>query len=242
MARAGAFLFASVMSVLVTSAAGADRAADIAEIHLAAMGGATHVRALGALRIKGSVITTGGQTPFTLLAVRPNRVRMETQMGGRILIRASDGVAPPWKLDPATSPAAAAMPPAAAELFLFDADFDDPLVAWQDRGYRLELGTGKDVRGRRLLQVLVVRSLTQNITVLLDPLTYLIAYRVQQLTAGPQPVELVSRYDDYRPVAGVLVPHEVTLFVDGELSQRATFDTVEANPPLPKDTFSLSRS
>ncbi len=237
MLRASAFLIGFALGAGIAPAR-ADQAADIARIHVEAIGGMTRIQALRTLRISGNVITAKEQLPFTLIAARPNRVRTETQLGGRVIVQASDGVAPPWTLDPANSPARTErMAPAEAELFLFDADFDDPLVGWEERGYRLEYAGEADMGGRKLVRLLVVRSLTENIFVLLDPRTYLLAFRLQQLSADGSRREVVSRYGDHRPVAGVLLPHEVTVFINGRLSQQATFERIEANPVLPRDIF-----
>lgn len=227
------------MAVAPGTAARADRAAEIARIHVEAMGGIARIRALEALRMTGTVATAAGRLPFVLIAARPDRIRMETRMRDRTVVQGSDGVAPPWELDPALQPPhARPMPPAAAELFVFDSDFDDPLVAWQERGYGLELAGEVELGGRRLLRLLIVRSLTQNVFILLDPQTYLIVLRAQTLTTGGRHREVVSRYGDYRPVRGVLVPHEVAVYFDGELSQQATFDTIEPNPRFSDGIFS----
>lgn len=219
-------------------AGAADRATEIARIHVEALGGASAIRALASMRMTGDVLARGTRVPFTLLVARPNRVRMETRFPDRVVIQASDGESPPWESDPAGQ---RAMSAAAAERFLADAEFDDPLVQARERGADLEFAGETEVRGRKLLRLLVSRSLTENVFILVDPATYLLAFRVQELTRTGRRVEVVTRYDDFRPVAGVLVAHEITLFVDGALSQQAKIDAIVPNPPIGIETFARPR-
>lgn len=212
---------------------------EIARIHVEALGGAAAVRALAAMQMTGEVLARGSRVPFTLLVARPNRIRMETRFPDRAVVQAYDGERPPWESDPAGQ---RTMSAAAAERFLADADFDDPLVQARERGTSLEFAGETEVRGRKLLRLLVSRSLTENVFVLIDPATYLLAFRVQELTRSGRRLEVVTRYDDFRPVSGVLVAHEITLFVDGALSQQAKIDAITPNPEIGGEAFIRPRS
>ena len=57
------------------ASAQADPVADIIAIHIAAMGGASRIEALKALRATGEVTSGGKTVRFTLIAARPDRVR-----------------------------------------------------------------------------------------------------------------------------------------------------------------------
>lgn len=228
-----------LMGLAGVAVARADRAEEIARIHVEAIGGRARVEALRTLRITGVVEAGTQRVPLTLVAARPRRVRVESVLGERRIVQATDGAGAPWQQE--DEGAAVDLAPAVAERFLADAEFDDPLVDWAKRGYRLEFGGEKEVAGRKLLHVLVVRSVADNVLVLLDPQTYFVVLRVQTLSAGGRRVEWVTRYDDYRPVAGVLVPHALAVFEDGVLSQRATFATIEANVPVDAGMFARPR-
>jgi hypothetical protein len=215
----------------------ADRAAEIARIHVEAIGGMARIEALRAMRMTGSAVTaTGSRVPIVLVAARPARLRIESTFGARKIVQGSDGVNPPWHYDSDTA-TAVALSADLAQRFLADADFDDPLVRWAERGYQLQFAGDKDVEGRRLLGVLVARTLTENVVILLDPQTYFIVLRVQRMGSPDAPVEVVTHYDDYRPVGGVLVAHRVTLFEAGRQTQQAHFTAIESNPPLNNSLF-----
>lgn len=220
-----------LVALTVAVEAWADRATEIARIHVEAIGGRQRIAALAALRMTGVVEAGTQRVNVTLIAARPARLRAETQLGSRTIVQATDGVSAPWQFDSAApAPGYSLLGEAAAERFLADAQFDDPLVQWEGRRDRLEFAGEVEIEGRKFLRILVVRALTENLFVVLDPRTYFIAFRVQELRKGGKRVELVTRYEDYRPVNGVLVAHAVTLFEDGKRTQQARFEAIEANP------------
>ncbi len=225
-----------------TGPARADRATDLARIHVEAIGGRQRIEALRALRATGTVVTSGKPVKFVLMAARPNLVRVETGAGGRTLMQGSDGVKPPWEFDSSASPARARpMAEAAAKTFLADAEFDDPLVAGPARGFAFDFVGKTEVAGRAFLRVLVTRNLTENSTLYLDPDTYLIMLRVEQRTSpGGRRVQVVTRYDDFRPVEGVLLPHDIALSIDGRFAQQTKIEVIDGNPTLAAGIFSAS--
>lgn len=214
------------------AARGADRVRDLTELHLAAMGGAARVAALQSLRAMGEVVTGGKRVRFTLLAARPGRVRLETESNGRIFVQGTDGVEPPWESEPgATPPMSRLMPPAAARTFGADAEFDDPLVAGSARGFTIEDGGFGEAEGKRCVRLLVTRGMADPFHLFLDPATFLILRRSEQrASAVGRRVEIVTRYGDFRPVDGVLLPHLVEVSVDGRLTQQTQINRVEPNP------------
>jgi len=225
--------------LLPLAATRADQAADIARIHLEAIGGRARLAALVGLRVSGIVVLGQRRVRFTMMAARPNRVRLETEDGGRTLVNASNGVEPPWEFDTGKwPPRYRDMEESAARGFTADAEFDDPLVAGPARGFTLDYGGEVEVDGRKLLRVLVTRKLTESFSVLVDEETYFIVLRVEaRTTAGGRKRQIVTRYDDFRPVEGVLLPHRVTLEADGQVQQQMTMERIEANPEVTDETF-----
>ena len=218
----------------------ADRVADVRYIHIEAMGGRARVEALSAMRAVGHVVTGGKRVRFHLLAARPNRVRIETEAGGRTLIQVSDGVAPPWEYDTGTwPPKYRELSPGVAKTLAANAEFDDPLIAGEARGFVLDFAGEVQVEGRKLLRLLVTRRLTETFRLYVDARTYLIAIRTEtRASATGRPLDIVTRYRDFRPVRGVLLPYEILVTIDGRFSQQTKIDRIEPNPPITPETFS----
>jgi hypothetical protein len=217
----------------------ADRVDDLARIHIEAIGGKQRIEALGSLRAAGSVVANGKQVRFTLTAARPAKVRLETEGGGRSLVQAYNGAEPAWEFDTgAWPPAYRTMAEASAKTFVADAEFDDPLVAGTARGYVFDYAGEVEINGRKLLRVLVTRKMTDTYSLLIDDDTYFIAMRVEHRTsAGGRKLQVVTHYEDFRPVDGVLLPHRVIVAVDGRVTQETTIEKIDANPKLKDDSF-----
>lgn len=218
----------------------ADQAQDIARIHVEVIGGKERIEALTAMRATGAVVTGGKRVRFSLIAARPNQLRLETGADGRSLVQASDGVDAPWKFDTGVwPPKHVSMADAEARVFAADAEFDDPLVAGEARGFVVDYaGEVQAGEKRTYLRLLVTRKHVDSFSLLVDPETYFIVARVEHRTSpGGRRVEIVTRYDDYRPVAGVLVPHRVTVLTDGKLAHQTIIENIEANPALTTETF-----
>jgi hypothetical protein len=217
----------------------ADRAAEIADIHAAAIGGRERIESLGAFRAEGQVIAAGGVVKFTMIAARPNRVRIETERGGRTLVQAWDGNSPPWEFDTNVwPPRYRDMGVGVARTFMADAEFDDPLVAGSARGCTLDFAGEFEAEGRRMLRILVTRRMAESFSLLVDDETALILMRVEQReSAGGRSVRVTTHYADFRPVEGVLLPHTITLSVDGKVTQQTKILKMEPNPVVDGAVF-----
>jgi hypothetical protein len=222
----------------------ADMATDIARIHLEAIGGPERMAALKSLRVSGLVQVGEKRMKFRMIAARPDRVRLETESDGRTLVHASDGVEPPWEFDTGTwPPKFRDMSESAARGFVADAEFDDPLVAGPARGFVLDYAGEIEVGGKKLLRILVTRNLRDSFSVLLDPATYFIVMRVdERTTAGGRKRQIVTRYDDFRPVDGVLLPHRVTLVTDGRVEQQMLMERIDSNPEVKPELFTRPKA
>jgi hypothetical protein len=217
----------------------ADRAEDLARIHVEALGGRERIAALAAMRATGSVVTGGKKVNFTLIAARPDCVRLETGSGGRTLVQVTNGAGAPWEFDTGVwPPRYREMAPGPGKVFAADAEFDDPLIAGASRGYALDYGGETQWEGKVAIRVLVTRNLTQSFSLFVDPDSYLIVARAEERkSVAGRSIRIVTRYEDYRPVDGVLLPHRMVLMVDGRVTQETLIENIEANPTLSEDTF-----
>lgn len=237
----GCYLTAFLILVVVARAGRVD---DLGRIHLEALGGKARVSALAAVQANGTVVTGGTRVRFTMIAARPAKLRIELERAGRTKVQGYDGTDSPWEFDTGSwPPRYQAMPANSAKAFIADAEFDDPLVAGAAGGYTFVDGGEVQAGKATLLRILVTRNLTETFSVLLDPDTYLIVMRVEQrVSAVGRAIQIVTRFEDYRPVEGVLLAHRVTLVVDGRVSQETLIDSIEGNPAVHAETFSRPKA
>jgi hypothetical protein len=242
--RTARLIFVIVFTFLAGPLALADRVTDLVRIHREAIGGDDRIAALAAIRATGEVIAGGKKMRFTMVAARPDRIRLETESGGRTLVQASDGKNPPWDFDTGQwPPHYRDMAPAVAKTFAADSEFDDPLVAGAERGYAIDYAGEITADGKKLIRLLVTHKLTTTFALLIDPDTYLIVRRIEERTDSlGRTAHIAVQYGNYRPVDGVLIPHEVAVAVDGTVTERTQIAAVEANPEIADDAFTRPKA
>jgi hypothetical protein len=227
-----------VLFLLLFPMTRADSADDVARIHIEAIGGKLRMNLLRTLRAAGRVNIDGRVLTFRLLAERPNRLRMETQSGSRRIIQATDGVSAPWQLDPDAKPARVTqLEGEEAREFASDAEFDDPLVDYAARGYSIDYAGETQAGDRRAIKLLVTRRFVDTFQLLVDAETYFILQKVSVRVRQDRQVKMEITYDDHRPVAGIIIPHRYLTYADGRLLHETVLESVEANVPVPAESF-----
>lgn len=216
----------------------ADRADMIARIHVEAIGGLMRINLTRTLEATGRVDIGGRTMRFHLLAERPNRLRMETTMDGRRLVQGTDGTEPPWQFSPDESPAKVSrLSGQTARDFAADAEFDDPLVDYAARGYVLDYAGEISLEGRKHFKLLVTRRLQDSYFLLVDAETYFITRRVTTQVRGGLETVRETVYADFRPVGGVILPHRITVNIDGRWLHETVMETVTPNVRVPPGSF-----
>lgn len=225
--------------------ANAEKMKELVRIHTQALGGPARLEKLAAIRATG-VSGIAGKPPvrFTLTAARPAKIRLETEAGGRTLVQGWDGVEPAWEFDTLKwPPQYRAMAKDMAHQFTTDAEFDDALIAGEKRGYTLEYGGEIESNGQKVIRVTVRRKAEDAYVLLLDSRTSFIVARVETRDGKDnQKSQVITRFENYLPVDGVMLPHVVTVVVDGKPVQQTKMEKIVANPQLTAETFSRPKS
>jgi hypothetical protein len=208
-------------------------------MHIEMLGGKAAIQALAGIRATGVLFLEERRLKFSLTTARPNLLRLEGEADGHKFIQAYDGVDLPWQLDSNDYPphSRTVSEPSSTRL-MADAEYDGPIIGSKARGYTVNYMGELEREGRKFLHLRVTWKLLETYSLLLDPETYLIAYRIEsRAKAGDKTEETVVRYDDYRPVDSVLIPHEIITAVDGRVTDHMRVDRIEPNPPLAADIF-----
>jgi hypothetical protein len=112
------------------------------------------------------------------------------------------------------------------------------LLYWRSL-YKTAACTGvEDVDGHPCYKVVLTPELGPAQTYYYDCQSYL-ARRMDLTLKGPRgPAPTEIRFDDYKKVDGVLVPHKITQTTLG-IEQVVSFDTIESNVAMPADRFAI---
>ena len=215
----------------------AQTGADIAQRHAERAGG--KLEKLTAYRAEGRTFIGDKEVPFIMWAQRPDRLRIESSTPSRHLVQVYDGVHPPWTSHSEVAGGAPQlMSGAEAREFIANADFDDPLVNSEAKGYSVDYAGEDEVDGRTTHKVLVM-SKTDDICFLwIDAESNEIVRRMTYRIVQEQRAVIDTYFKDFRPVAGVMFPHKVEARTNGRAIYTTLIDKMEPNPKkLPADLF-----
>jgi hypothetical protein len=222
--------------VLVALAFGADSQAqtvdEIVALNLKSKGGAEKWKAIGSVKMSGSMTAQGMQLDLTVYARRPNHTRQELNIKGTTLVQAFDGTNG-WIVNPlmgADTPQD--MPGPLVEMMRNTADFDGPLVDYQAKGHTIEY-VGRDKVGDAEVHHLKVTLKSGDVQhSYLDAATGVELRKSQEIDPGTgEKQTLQTEMSDYRPVDGVLVAHSIRQLMNGQPVAEMSIGSVQFNAP-----------
>lgn len=206
--------------------------------HVEAKGGEEALAALRSYKATGTYMAFSIPEPFTLWRAWPDSVRFETVLLGDPFLESYDGDAG-WSRAPIAGtdwPLTMSAPEVTAMVAI--ADFDGPLIGYRDKGHEVTLAGRVDFDGIDAWQLDVERAEGFEETWFLDAETYLEAGRLAPTHDFGSPVPGKSYFDDFRPVAGVQIPH----VVEQEYlirHRRMEIEEIVVNPEIPDGHFGL---
>lgn len=210
---------------------------DILRIHREALGGAEAIASLRAIRVEGVTQLRGGEVEFTLWAARPARLRIESRVGGELMVQSYDGVTAPWGVPAGGAPAL--MSAGEAREFMAGADFDGPLVDPTAKGLAVTYAGESEVEGRACLHLLLAARDLELIELFLDAETYLVLKRISARPEVPDAGRLETFFSDYRPVGGVMLPFRVSVFDGAQLLTDTRISRISPLAALPDSLFEM---
>ncbi|HXK11599.1 MAG TPA: hypothetical protein VMT70_18285 [Vicinamibacteria bacterium] len=213
---------------------------DVVRRYIEARGGLAKLRAVGSLRISGTMELPGVKTPFVLELKRPERMRIEFTAEGRTVVRAFDGRTA-WEQLPLPGERPRPMSPEDAADARAQADVDlSPLVDPAAKGYTVEL-VGRDrLPGGDTWKLVVRGKEGPPRTMYLDARTHLVVETVDRRDLDGKEVEFVTDIGDYRFEGGLAFPHRMEVGPRGSPErQRLVVERIEINPPIEDARFAM---
>jgi photosystem II stability/assembly factor-like uncharacterized protein len=205
-----------------------------------ARGGAARLAAIQSLRVTGKAYFAGGsiEAAFGMLVKRPGMIRSETTLQGLTAVEAYDG-AEGWTVQPFQGRRDPQKTPAEnLKSVAQEADFEGPLVHWQEKGHKVEyLGT-EDVDGTPAHKIRVNLKDGDVKYLYLDP-DYFLEIRevtVSRVRGAEQVIE--QDLGSYQQVAGVWLPFSLDSGRPGRpRGSRLTLERAEANVTVDDSLF-----
>lgn len=210
---------------------------EIARKHAARAG--EKLAALTALRVEGRTFINTEVVPFTLVAQRPNRLRVESFTPLRRVVQVYDGEHPPWiSHSEAKGGLAQDMSAGDAKEFIANADFDGPLVDFAAKGYSVDYAGEEKIDGRTAYKLLLMSKTDDIFFLCVDAENHEVLKRTAYRVSGEKRTAVDTFFKDFREVGGVLQPHRIETVANGRTLYIMLVDRMEPNPPvIPPETF-----
>ena len=229
------FLVLSLLLAAVT--AQAQLGHEIARKHAARPG--DRLAALTALRAEGRTFINDEVVPFTFVAQRPNRLRVESFTPLRRVVQVYDGAGKPWiSHTELKGGAPQEMNEADAKDFIANADFDGPLVNFAEKGYSVDYAGEEPIGGRSAYKLLLMNKSDDIFFLWVDAENHEIVKRTAYRVSGGRRMAVDTFFKDFREVGGVLQPHRIETSANGRTLYVMLVDRMEPNPPgISPETF-----
>ncbi|MEP6730814.1 MAG: hypothetical protein ABJE10_09255 [bacterium] len=225
--------------VLLAMPLSAQTADDVIAKYIKTVGGMDKIDAAKTIRRTGKFVGGGG---FEAIVVqenkRPNLVREEFLMQGMTAINAYDGKTG-WKIDPfAGKKDPESLSEEEMHGILLDADFDEPLINYKQKGNKIELVGMDQVEGTDVYKLKVTLPNGDVRYYYMDADSYVpIRMEEKRLIRGSEQ-EFETTLGDYKEVNGWFMPFSIESGRKGQDKSTVTFEKIEANVNLDDRRFS----
>jgi hypothetical protein len=225
------FLLRLAPLALIAMPLSAQTADDIIARYVKAVGGMDKIQAVTTLRRTGKLTTQEGiEAKVVQDNKRPNKVREQFSLQGLTGVNAYDG-ANGWKIEPWMGKKDPE-PLSEEELkaIIEDADFDDPLVNYQQKGNKVEFAGMAQIEGTDAYKLKLTLKNGDTRYYYLDT-DYCVPIKIEmkRMIRGTEQ-ESEALLGDYKEVAGWYLPYSLETKVKGSHDkQKTTYEKIEAN-------------
>ncbi len=231
--------FGSVLLILLTLPAAAQTADEIIAKYVKTIGGMQKIEAIKTLRRTGKFTGGGGfEAAFVQENKRPGQVRQQITFQGMTGSVAYDGKAG-WKIEPwGGKKDAEALGEEELKQTLEDADFDGPLINYQQKGNKVEFVGMDDIEGTDVYKLKVTLKNGDISNYFMDADSGVpIKIETKRMVRGAEQ-ESETVLGDYKQVAGVYFPYSIESGQKGSANKsQITYEKIEANTALDDGLF-----
>lgn len=234
----GLTTFSLVTSPLSAQSPAPRTADEIIARYLKTVGGMDKIQAVKTLRRVGKYTGSGGfEATVVQENKRPNLVREEFSLQGMTGINAWDGQTG-WKIDPfGGKKDPEALSEDEMRGIVEDADFDEPLVNYREKGNKVELVGTDQIEGTDVYKVRVTLKSGDVRTYYMDTDYFVPIKMDEKRTIRGTEQEIETTLGDYKEVAGWFMPFSIESGFKGQEKGKVTYERIDANVPIEDSRF-----
>jgi len=231
-----------ILLALLSAPASSQTAKEVLGKMIEAQGGAKALEAVKDTTITGSIqlVSMGLNGTVTMYQKEPNMMRLDIEVMGMVITQACDGEVA-WMVDPQTG-ATTQMPENASQEFKRQALGNDALLNPEKYGIKYDLKGKEKLEDKEYLVLEQTTADGHKTSIYIDPVTYL-AYKTKGTALGQAGVEVMAETitTDYKKVDGLLIPHSMTTYQDGQEFMKMTVTKVAFNSSLEDSFFKMAK-
>ncbi len=236
-------LFLLPIAFLVTAAAqeSGPSVDDIVKKSIDARGGMDKIKAIQSVKMTGKLVMGGGQmeAPMTLQMKRPGSMRMDMEFQGQSVVQGYDGTTA-WMINPFTGGAEPQkMGPDEAEGMTEGSDMDGVLVDYKEKGSKVTLAGKEDLAGKPAFKLKIDKKNGKSETIYVDAASFMEVKTVATRKIMGNDMEMETFVSDFKPVAGVMMPHVIDSKSGGNSVLTITIDKIEPNGAVDDAVFKM---
>ncbi len=206
--------------------------------HLEAMGGESAIRKLTSLKVAGTMDVQGMKSTFRMFYKDNVKMRMEIDMMGSTMVQAFDGTTA-WSINPMQGTDPVKSDDAQVPVARQQARIVGDLVDAKANGLTLALVGTVDVDGMTAYKISAAPAEGDTTMYFIDAITWL-PIKVESAVDMMGNMVVVERnLGNFKPVAGVMLPMEVSVSSEGQTFMTMTWTSAEPNVPLDDSLFAF---
>jgi outer membrane lipoprotein-sorting protein len=214
---------------------------EIVAKNLQAKGGAEKWGSINSVKMTGKIASQGQEMPLTMYAKRPNMTRQEISLPDGKLVQAFDGTTA-WVINPMMgSNAPQRVPGGLADTMKNAADFDGALINYKSKGHTIELVGREKLADKDVYHLKVTMKGGQVQQYFLDAESGLEVKTSAEVDMGMGGTKqtLDTEMSNYKQVGGIMLPHTIGQFMNGNKIVEVSVTGVEFNAPVDDSVFRM---
>ena len=241
------FAYLCLCAIAFTFSAQAQDADEIINNYFEKTGGIDQWENLKTIKMEGEVPTPQGDYTFVIYKKEPNLTKLEVDVNGQMMVpQAYDGQVA-WTINPFQgSTAAQKMPDEVAKVIADGAEFEDPLLNYQEKGHTATFEGEETVDSVATYKVKLVKNAdnpqdSASATYHFDQQTYLPVLIKNTINVGPMAGQESETYlSDYQKTdGGPMMPYMIETRMGDQSVEKVKINTIVVNEDINDSVFAF---